>query len=889
MGYQIKVKTILLLLLTCVLINQADGQASLLQRTISISIGQMALKDVIEQIEKENGISFAYSNLLDLSTEVTGNFSDEPLERVLDKLLKNNNLNYKLINKQITIFKVENGKDEFQLDGVVKDARTGEKLIGVAIFDQTSKTGTATNEKGYYSLNLSDGSHRIEFSYIGYKSLEKDIKIKKSTTVNVKLSPVSKELGEVTIEAEAEDHNITSTEVSVERMTMEQIEVIPVIMGETDIFKTLQLLPGISAISEGQSGFIVRGSGFDQNLILMDGMPIYYSSHMQGLYSVFNSDAVDAMTIYKGGTPARFGGRGASVLDVRMRESNFTEFGASLSVGLITSKFSLEAPLLKNKLSVFLSGRSTQMGVGYQYDQMTTEEPTDTKTSGKGNTDYTFFGPYEKWYDLNGKVIYKMNKNNRLFLSAYFGQDYALTTGLTDWGNRASSLRWNHLFNDKLSSNTSLIYSEYYTHNVNGPYVFRSGIGTYGVKEEFSYLPNSNNSIKFGFQSEYQDFNHGALEDQSQDDAGKFMPPMQGLESALFFENDQKLNLRLSTHYGLRFSMYHQLGPGDVHQYDEVSNESYSSEPFEGYTDVMSAYYNLEPRLSFNYLLNDKSSLKASYNRNAQYLRLMTLGGQIQWYDIWMPTTNNIKPMLTDQVALGYFRNFKDNMFKVSAETYYKWIGNAADFEDGLHNYLVDNLEAYVAMGKGKAYGFELSVEKTKGKINGRVSYNWSKSLYQIDVINKGRWYPNIFDRTHNLTAFGSYEFLKNLTLSATFIYNTGAPITLAESYYHIGGVAFPYWEARNKYRLPDYHRLDLGLTYNPDFLAIKLKKSNREIRTTIEGSVFNVYNRRNIRSINMVENRVGKDGIDPETPRFNQVGISTFGFMPSFQLKIQF
>ena len=865
------------------------GQPNLLDKKISLSVENVSLQKAIDQIEQDHLIPFSYSNYLDLSQMVSCNFSNTPLRNVLSNLFQHSNFNYKEITNQITIFKRSEQQRELTISGHVEDAESGEKLLGVAIYDEVEKKGVATDENGFYSLKLTEGRHKLTFSNMGYTSLIKKIELKEKTTLNIQLSPSSQALDGVTIEAESPDHNVTSTEVSVEKLSMEQIEIIPVIMGETDIFKTIQLLPGISAISEGQSGFIVRGSGFDQNLILMDGMPIYYSSHMQGLYSIFNSDAVDALTIYKGGTPARFGGRGASVLDVRMKESNFDKFGASLSIGLITSKFALEAPLIKDKLSVFVSGRSTRWGLGYQYDRMTTDEPQDVKGASKAGTDYTFFGTHEKWYDLNGKIIYKLNDNNRLFLSAYFGQDYAMTTGLTDWGNRASSLRWNHIFNDKLSSNTSLIYSEYYTHNVNGPYVFNSGIGTYGFKHEFGYIPNKKNDYKFGIQTEYQDFNHGTLEDASLDNAGKFMPPMQGLESALYAENEHRFSSRLSSHVGLRFSMYHQLGPGDVHQYDEVTNESYSSEAFDGHTDVMSSYYNLEPRLAFTYLLNEKSSLKLSYNRNAQYLRLMSLGGQIQWYDVWMPTTNNIKPMLTDQIALGYFRNFKDNKYELSAETYYKLIDNAADFEDGLHNYLVDNLEAYVSQGKGKAYGFELSLKKTKGKLQGRVSYNWSKSMYQIDAINLGRWYPNMFDRTHNLTAFGSFDLAKNLTLSATFIYNTGAPITLPESYYYISGLPFPYWEARNKYRLPDYHRLDIGVTYNPDFLAIKLKKSKREIRTSIEGSIFNVYNRRNIRSINMVVNGGGKNAPDPTMPRYSQVGVSTFGLMPSFQLKIQF
>ena len=337
------------------------------------------------------------------------------------------------------------------------------------------------------------------------------------------------------------------------------------------------------------------------------------------------------------------------------------------------------------------------------------------------------------------------------------------------------------------------------------------------------------------------------------------MPPMHSLESAFYVENDQKINSWLSAYYGLRYSLFHRLGPGDSFVYDEESNEPLSSENFPGRTDVMAFYHNLEPRLVLTFLLNERSSFKMSYNRNAQYLRLMTLGAEIQWYDIWMPCTENIVPMLTDQFALGYFRNFMDNEIKFSAETYYKQMDGAADFEDGLHNYLVDNLEAYVATGKGRSYGLEVSLEKPGGRFNGRLSYNLGRSEYQIDVINKGRWYPFIFDKTHSLSLITSYELFKNITLSSTFFYSTGRPVTLPEAYYYISNTPFPFWEGRNKYRLPDYHRLDFGIKYEPDFLSINLKKSNKEIRPSIELSFYNVYNRRNVHTIDYSMSGTGK------------------------------
>ena len=783
------------------------------------------------------------------------------------------------------------GQDTFTISGKITDSKTGKSLAGANIFEIKSERGTASDAEGQYLLSLPKGNFILKVSYIGYNTIQREIALNENIVLDFALIPDPISMSRVDVSGIAPDHNVKSTEISVERLSIRQVEQIPVVMGETDIMKTIQLLPGITSIAEGRSGYIVRGSGIDQNLILMDGMPIYYSSHMQGLYSVFNSDAVKGLTIYKGGVPARFGGRGASVLDVQMRDGNIERYRGSISAGLITSKFSLEAPIIKEKFSLFLSGRSTRLSGGSLYDiinegsttggRLNSDKGGGGKSSGgKGKSDsgsdFRFFAPHESWFDINGKTIYHINDKQNLIFSFYVGQDSAETVGLTEWGNRAALLRWENRFATKWLSNTSLIYSQYYTANRAWIWRFHSGLKTQSIKQEFSFFPDLNNEIRFGFSSEYQDYNHGSLEDETQDDGGKFMPGMQGLESALYIENDQKINDRISLYYGIRNSFYHQLGPGDRFTYDEVSNEPIKAEFFSGKSDVMSSYSNLEPRLSMTYLLSDQNSFKLSYNRNAQYLRLMSLGAEIQWYDIWMPTTKNIKPMLTDQFAMGYFRNFNNNEIKVSAETYYKILNGAADFEDGLHNYLVDNLEAYVATGKGLAYGFEASIEKPNGRLSGRVSYNYGKSDYKIDVINKGRWYPYRFDKTHSLTMLSNLQITKNFSVSSTFIYSTGRPLTLPEGYYYISDIPFPYWEGRNKYRLPDYHRLDLGIKYSP----ILLRKWTGGIKTTIDVALYNVYDRRNIHTINFVQ---GQNRL------FEQVGLSTYGFMPSININLEF
>ncbi|MFC1692247.1 carboxypeptidase-like regulatory domain-containing protein [Candidatus Latescibacterota bacterium] len=425
-----------------------------------------------------------------LPSSAEGRNRYQGITKAIDKrrIMKTSYKNMILLSILLCCSQMAQAQEKYTISGTVADAETGEILIGVGVYEKGTSNGTMTNDSGFYSLTLAKGTHKITYAFVGYERIEKDIDFNENISSHIKLKPSPLELDEVVITSkQREDENVTSTEVSVEKLDIQQVEKIPVIMGETDIMKTIQLLPGITSIAEGRSGFIVRGSGIDQNLILMDGMPLYYSSHMQGLYSVFNSDAVDELTVYKGGIPARFGGRGASVLDVRMKESNFDEYRAKLSLGLITSKFSVEAPIIKDKLSVFLAGRSTKTSLGHFYDKRKDDDGVNTggKGGGKGGSGsaFRFFDPYESWLDFNGKIIYKVNDNNTLYLSAYAGRDSALVAGgLTEWGNHAASLRWNHLFNSKMLSNTSLIYSRYYTKQTGGIYKFHSGIETTSFK-----------------------------------------------------------------------------------------------------------------------------------------------------------------------------------------------------------------------------------------------------------------------------------------------------------------------------------------------------------------------------------------------------------------------
>ena len=728
--------------------------------------------------------------------------------------------------------------------------------------------------------------------------------------------PAVMELDKMTVVGTKQNQKITSTEISVEKFKIEELAQIPTFMGEKDIMKTLQLTPGITTITEGRSGFVVRGSGIDQNMILMDGMPLYYTSHMEGLYSVFNSDAVDSLVIYKGGTPARYGTRAASVLSVKMIGEEVDTFKAKLGIGLITSKLAVQVPLIKGKLWASIAGRSSYLSIGNIHDVIKDDCDADAENakSGKGGAcsrasggvyaskgggtttdeDFYFFGRPESWYDINPKLVWRASENHSLNLTGFFSEDNSILIGEVWSGTRAGALRWNAQWTDKLLSETTGYYSEYFTRNVSGIYLFSSGIKTGGARHHFTWFPFKEMTVTAGLDLEYQAFNHGKLEDNTQDTGGKFMPPMQSLETAVHAGvqwND--IFPGLTAYLGLRYSLFFRLGPGDTHEWDPSTNEALpgTTVPF-GDGKVMATHHNPEPRLNITYAFNDSNSLKFSYNRSAQYLRLMTNSMQLTWYDIWMPSTENIPSMTTDQVGLGYFASLMSGskwQIDASVEGYYKDHNNVADFEDGLHNYLVDNLEAYVAVGDGRSYGLELMLKKQKGWFTGWLSYNLGRSEQKIDGINRGEWYPSKFDKTHDFTALLSVEPLSQfveghkLYFTALFILSTGNAVTLAEGYYNISGIPFPYWDGRNRYRLPDYHRLDLGLKYQVDIW--------RTLKTTFEVNFYNVYDRRNVNSITYNLNTASKSGgsVDPNKPLYTPYGISYYGFRPSATLTVEY
>lgn len=749
------------------------------------------------------------------------------------------------------------------ISGTVKDQQSGETLIGVTIRVQDlPSTGTVTNEYGYYSLTLPEGDYTIIFNYVGYQAQRKKINLDTSTKLNIALEEVTQQLNEVVVTSSRQDENVKSPLPGVEKLDMVEINKVPVLMGERDILKTMQLLPGIKSAGEGNAGFYVRGGGADQNLILLDDALVYNASHLLGFFSTFNSDAIKDVTIYKGGMPAEYGGRLSSVLDIRMNEGNNQEYHVNGGIGLIATRLNVEGPIQKGKSSFLLSGRRTYADVFL-------------KLSGNENIS----GSSLYFYDLNAKANYIFSDKDRIFLSGYFGRDvlgFQDQFGI-DWGNSTGTLRWNHLINDQLFSNTSLIFSDYsYRINVdlNDTKIgITSLIRDWNLKQEFQYFPNPQNTISFGLQSTYHTVVPGEI---SNSGPSPFtLPPLQkrySWENGLFVSNNWIASDKLEVIYGARLSTFSVLGEGDFYTLNEqrevVDTTSFGSGEF------VNTYINLEPRLSAALQLSDRSSVKASYTRTTQNMHLLSNSTTSNPTDKWVPSSNIIKPQIGDQVSAGYFRNFADNMFEFSTEVYYKHMQNQIDYKDGADITNSELVETELLFGKGRAYGLELFFKKRQGKFSGWIGYTLSRTERLIDGINENSWYPARQDRTHDISVVGIYELTPKWTFSASWVFNTGSAVTFPSGKYKVDEHVVFYYTERNGYRLPDYHRLDLGAT-------LQLSKTER-FSSELVFSLYNAYGRENPYIINFREN-------ENDASMTEAYQIALFTYVPSISYNFRF
>ncbi|WP_411894791.1 TonB-dependent receptor [Winogradskyella sp. A2] len=771
------------------------------------------------------------------------------------------------------------GQEKFTLSGTITDNTSNETLIGVNILVPEIQSGTMTNEYGFYSITLPKGTYNIQISYLGFETIIESINLNQNISKNYKLIESAESLGEVVIKENVEKLNIKKPQMSVNALSISTIKNMPVVFGEVDVIKSITLLPGVTNAGEGSSGFNVRGGAADQNLILLDEAIIFNSSHLFGFFSVFNPDAIKDLKLYKGGIPAKYGGRVSSVLDIYQKEGNSNQLKMNGGIGLVSSRLLAEGPIKKEKGSFLFGGRSSYVHLFLPLFDL-------------DNVAY--------FYDLNTKISYKLNDNNSVFLSGYFGRDvFSIQDSFKNtYGNSVLNFRWNHLFSSKLFSNLSLIYSDYY-YGLDLNFVgfeWESGIRNFNVKYDLKHYLTNNFKLEYGLNSIYYKFNPGEINPNT-DDSG--INPFKlidkyAFENAVYLDAEHKLSNRFSVSYGARFSTFHRLGQDELNMYENdnpiVFNEELGiyekAEPIatESYNqgDILESFSNIEPRLALAYQLSDNSSVKASYNRLAQYLHLLSNTNSPTPLDVWAPSGKYIKPQLLDQVALGYFRTFKDNQYSLEVETFYKTIENRIDYTDGANLIANNAIEQVILNGEARAYGLEILFRKNEGRLKGWLSYTLSKSEQRtpgrtpIETgINNGEWYNTPYDKTHDISLTASYDINNKWRLNSNFVFQTGLPVTFPNGQYEYNGILVPKFEARNSSRLPSYHRLDFSVNYNPN------PNNQKRFKGEWVFGIYNIYNRRNAVNIQFRENRT--TGIN------EALRLSLFGIVPSVSYNFKF
>ncbi len=755
-------------------------------------------------------------------------------------------------------------KNRFTISGHIRDKSNGELLPGATLFIRELQTGTASNNYGFYSITLAGGTYHLICSYIGYHSLQRSITLEKDTMVNLELAPLTRQLQEVEIKSSSSPENLRLAQMSVNTMRLKNISRMPTFMGETDLVKALQLLPGVKFVAEGSSGMSVRGGSPDQNLILLDEATVYNAGHLMGFFSVFNPDAVQNVTLYKGDIPAAYGGRLSSLISVRMKEGNNKSFHGRGGIGLIASRLLFEGPIVKNKASFMVSGRRTYADLFLKLSH-----------NEKLRKNRLYF------YDLNTKINYSMNGNNHFFLSGYFGKDVFKNDFFgMDWGNATGTFRWNHIFNEKLFSNLSVIVSRF-NYNLglseDNPraFLWQSSLTDYTLKDHFDWFIHPNSKISFGFSVIYHDFYPGKIKGTGKEAviSEYHLPDNYALESALYLSQEQKAG-KFTLKYGIRFSIFNNMGPATIYHYDTAFHVT-DSTVYPSKT-VFHTYTGIEPRVGAVFRLNGSSSFKASYARNYQYVQQAQNSTAGNPMDIWFPANPNIKPQVADEIAAGFYHDFKKGNYSFSSEVYYKVIHHAVDFKDHADLLLNKYLDGEIRTGKGYGYGVELMLKKTAGLFTGWISYTWSRSMRVIQGINRGKVYPSPYDRPNDLTLTVSYRINPAWTVSLNWVYLTGQPVTFPVSRFSYSHTIVPVYSSRNSYRMADYHRLDLAAIW--DIPHHKKKRCHSQLNF----SIYNAYNRKNPWVINFRN--------DPEIPNTTYAEMTyLFGIIPTVTYNFRF
>jgi hypothetical protein len=753
--------------------------------------------------------------------------------------------------------------DKFTVSGYIKDAATGESLIGATIYDVASGSAASTNVYGFYSMKIPAGKQVISVSYLSYTTKSIELDASNDVVLNIDLDPVQVSLDEVVIESESVNERITRTQMSVDKLDSKSISQIPALMGEVDVIKAIQLLPGVKPTAEGGSGFSVRGGSPDQNLILLDEALVYNPSHLMGFFSVFNNEAIKSVELYKGDIPAAYGGRLSSVLDVRMNDGNSRKISGKGGIGTISSRLMLEGPIQHEKSSFMIAARRTYADLFL-----------------KLSSDELLRKTVMYFYDFNGKANYIINDKNRLYVSGYTGKDVFKGDGFgMGWGNQTFTMRWNHLFNQALFSNFSVIYSSF-NYNLGAPesqpnaFEWTSSMKDLSFKGDFTWFANENSSVRFGVLVSRHAFKPGTAEGKGSDSPFNKIEVSQNqaLETGVYISNNHKIGSRLTVNYGLRFSSFSNVGPTLLYHYNEQHQKTDSVNYPKG--KFYHTYSGLEPRFSFSYTLNEISSVKGAYTRNMQYVHLAQNSTGGTPLDIWFASGPNVKPQIGDQFSLGYFRHFHNLNLETSVESFYKLNQNAIDFKDHAELLLNQYIEGEFRFGKATSYGLEVLVKRSQGRLNGWVSYTWARTFREIPEINKGRKYSASYDRPHNVSIVLNYEINKRIMLGANWVYATGSPVTFPTGRFVIGSTIAPVYSARNSYRLQDYHRLDLSLT-------LKGKdKPDKKWQGEWNFSVYNAYFRKNPWVINFISDNDQSDVTHAEkTYLFGIVPSVTYNF----------
>ena len=750
-------------------------------------------------------------------------------------------------------------QERFTFSGYLRDATSGEALIYATIYPETLKTGVSTNEYGFFSITLPKGNYNIVFSYIGYQTIKKELTFDKNLQENISLTPQETNIEEITIIGHQKENIIRQNEIGTVRLDVKELSTIPVFFGEQDILKSIQLMPGVSPVGEGNSGFYVRGGNSDQNLILLDDAPVFNPSHLLGFFSVFNSDAIRDVKLYKGGVPARYGGRASSVMDIRMKEGNMNDYHVSGGIGLISSRLMAEGPILNDKSSFMISGRRT-------YADLFLPLSNDEKI--KDNKLY--------FYDLNLKTNLIINKNNRVFLSGYFGRDVlkAKDFGFS-WGNKAGSLRWNHQFSPSLFANTTMVINDYNYKtegDIDGKFSLEAGINDLSLKQDYALSLYNHLSFLFGFNSVLHHFKPGEVMSSSKNIKSFKISEKDGWENAVYAFLEHQISEKVDIGYGIRMSEFSRVGPGTENTYDSAGSIVQTKTFASG--NLYRNYFGFEPRFNLTWLLSDLSSIKAGYNRMSQYIHLLSNSSAGTPVDYWLPTSNNIKPQFISQISAGYFRQFKSTGINISVESYYKDMENQIDYRNNADVFLNENAEAELLFGKGRSYGLEFLCKKEDGIFTGWISYTLSRTEKQFNEINNGTWYPARQDRTHDISIVANLKASKKLSLSATWVYYTGNAITFPSGKYEIDGNIVNYYTSRNGYRMPAYHRLDMG--------ASLLLKETPKFRSELSFGLFNAYGRKNAYSISFQT----KEGNSSQT---EAVKLYLFSVIPSVTWNFRF